>query len=31
MRMVLRDSEIGICINALDFYSRMVYGTIYGD
>lgn len=26
MRMVLRDSEIGICISALDFYSRMYMG-----
>ena len=30
MRMVLRDSEIGICISALDFYSRMYMGQ-YGE
>ena len=26
MRMILKDSEIGICISALDFYSRMYMG-----
>ena len=26
MKIVLRDSEIGICISALDFYSRMYMG-----
>lgn len=26
MKMILKDSEIGICISALDFYSRMYMG-----
>lgn len=30
MRMTLKDSEIGTCISALDFYSRMYMGQ-YGE
>lgn len=30
MRMILKDSEIGTCISALDFYSRMYMGQ-YGE